>query len=159
MHDPRGLIDFHERAHRNLERLVAHCAGLTQEEADRSLAGFGYASVRLQLIHAIGAEAYWVGVLQGRVDAEDKDDLFPTVDSVAAWRRDVAAATRAYLDAVTEAELDASRVVTTWKGERRMAPAHVILRVITHLYHHQGQVVAMCRLLGRPVSGVDFPLD
>jgi hypothetical protein len=36
---------------------------------------------------------------------------------------------------------------------------HVILRTQTHLYRHQGQVVAMSRLMGRQKGGLDFPLD
>jgi uncharacterized damage-inducible protein DinB len=35
----------------------------------------------------------------------------------------------------------------------------VLLRTITHLYHHIGQVSAMCRLLGKPIPGSDFPPD
>jgi uncharacterized damage-inducible protein DinB len=32
------------------------------------------------------------------------------------------------------------------------------MRTMTHIYHHQGQVTAMCRLLGRPVNGLDYPI-
>ncbi len=38
-------------------------------------------------------------------------------------------------------------------------PAHVILRTQTHLFHHMGQITAMCRLLGHPIPpGIDFPV-
>ena len=40
-----------------------------------------------------------------------------------------------------------------------LAPAHVILRTQTHVFHHMGQLAAMCRLLGHPIpQGMDFPL-
>jgi hypothetical protein len=49
--------------------------------------------------------------------------------------------------------------MTTWGNkERVLTPALVILRIVTHLYQHQGPVVAMCRLLGKPCPGLDFPL-
>jgi len=31
------------------------------------------------------------------------------------------------------------------------------MRTLTHFFHHQGQIAAMCRLLGKPVSGLDYP--
>lgn len=42
--------------------------------------------------------------------------------------------------------------------ERMLIPAHALMRTLTHLYHHQGHIVAMCRLLGRPGQGVDYPI-
>ena len=50
--------------------------------------------------------------------------------------------------------------MTTW-GDRKMrlAPARVIVRTQTHVFQHQGQIAAMCRILGRPIpSGLDFPV-
>ena len=160
MYDAEGLLDLHQRGHRSLQKLIAHCGQLEAEQVNREIAGFGYPSVRLQLIHAIGAEAYWIGVVQGRIDTEDRDDVLLTVDSVAAWRTSVASATDEYLRAATPKELNTSRKMKTWDGtERDLVPARVFLRTLTHLYHHQGQVVAICRLLGKPASGMDFPLD
>src|SRR5262245_39485414 len=160
MHTAEALTDLHERGHRSLRTLLEHCGRLDPEQIDREFAGFGYPSVRLQLIHAIGAEAYWIGVLQGRMDAEDKDDVLRTIESVAAWRDAVAATTGAYLRAATPRELNTPRTMTTFGGKQReLVPARVVLRTFTHLYHHQGQVTAMCRLLGSPAAGMDFPLD
>jgi len=56
--------------------------------------------------------------------------------------------------------LNTRRKMATWGGkELELVPAHVILRTQTHIFQHQGQVAAMCRLLGRPIpTGLDFPL-
>jgi uncharacterized damage-inducible protein DinB len=32
------------------------------------------------------------------------------------------------------------------------------MRTITHIYHHQGQVAAMFRLLGSPSPGFNYPI-
>ena len=160
MYTAEALADLHERGHRNVRKRVEHCGRLDAEQVDREIAGFGHPSVRLQLIHAIGAEAYWIGVLEGRMDAQDRDGVLLTIASVAAWRDAVAAATDAYLRAASSRELNTPRTMTTFGGkERTLVPAHVVLRTLTHLYHHQGQVVAMCRLLGSPAAGLDFPVD
>ena len=40
--------------------------------------------------------------------------------------------------------LDTVRRMMTWGNkERLLLPAHVFMRPLTHIYHHQGQIVAM----------------
>lgn len=158
MHNAEAMLDIHERAHRNLRGLLEHCRALSSDEINRELDGFGYPTVRLQLHHAIGAEKYWVGVLQGRIDADDDSPNYPTVESLERYREEVFAATEAYLQAASESELNTARPMMTWGGkEQVLTPVHVVLRTQMHLYHHQGQVLAMCRLMGKPCSGFDYP--
>ena len=158
MYTSEALLDVHERAHRNLAGLLEHCRAFTPEELNRELPGFGYPSIRLQLAHVIGAQHYWLEVLHGRLDVDDRDAEVPTIASLEAWRTAVAGRVAAYLRSASSAELDTPRRMTTWgPREQVLAPARVILRTLTHVYHHQGQVVAMCRLLGRPAGGLDFP--
>lgn len=56
-------------------------------------------------------------------------------------------------------ELNTRRAMTTWGDKvKTLTPAHVILRTQTHAYQHQGQVAALCRLMGKPVPrGLDYP--
>ena len=67
MHTSAGLRDLHDRTHRSLQKLLDHCAGFTDEELRREMAGFGYPNILLQLHHMIGAEQYWIGVLEGKM--------------------------------------------------------------------------------------------
>jgi uncharacterized damage-inducible protein DinB len=159
MHTPGQLEDLATRAHARLAALLDHCRGFTPEELNRDLDGFGYPTVRLQLHHAIGAQEYWLGVLQGRVEPDLDDAAYPGIDELEAWRRRTADLTAAYLRATDEATLNAAVDLPTWGGRvRTLVPAQVVLRTITHIFHHQGQLAAMCRLLGRPVGGLDWPL-
>ena len=159
MYTAEALADIHERSHRALAKLIAHCGSLDTAAIERRLDGFGYPTVRLQFHHVIGAERYWVGVLDGRVDAELDDAKFPTIASLEAFRDGVAAATRAYLAGASAAELNTTRRMAVWGGrELDLKPAHVILRTQTHIFQHSGQLAAMCRLLGSPVERMDFPL-
>ncbi len=159
MYTSEALADIHERTHRSLARLVAHCETLPPPAIDRELEGFGYPTVRLQLHHMIGAERYWLGVLQGRMDVDDDDAAYPTLAALSEHRERVALTTRAYIDGASAAELNTPRAMVTWGGrEQVLVPARVVLRTQTHVFQHQGQVVAMCRLLGSPASGLDFPI-
>ncbi len=112
---------------------------LSPEQRDRELPGFGYPSVRLQIHHLIGAEEYWIGVLQGKFEVEDNDAAYPTMAALEEYRAQVAQATDAYLSTASESELNTSREMVTWQGKKRLlVPAHVVLRTLTHIYHHQG---------------------
>jgi hypothetical protein len=73
----------------------------------------------------------------------------------------VAEITRAYLRAASDEELNTAIERTTWQGKvRPLVAARVLVRTQTHIYQHQGQVAALCRLLGKPIpAGLDFPLD
>jgi len=159
MYTREALLDIHDRSQRSLAKLIAHGRALGTEELNRSIAGFGYATVRLQLHHVIGAEEYWVGVLRGLMLAEDNDALFPTIESLEEYRRKTAATTEDYLRGASPEELNTPRPMKLWGGrEAMLAPARAVLRTQMHVYHHQGQVLAMCRLLGKPGGEMDFPL-
>lgn len=159
MYTSEALLDIHSRSHRCLGRLLEHCRLFDADELGREIEGFGYPTLQLQFHHEIGAEEYWVGVLLGRMDVEDDAHLYPTIESLEAYRERVAARTREYLAGASVEELNTPREMTTWGGNvRALTPAHVLLRTSTHLFHHQGQIMAMCRILGRPAEGMDFPL-
>ncbi len=154
------LLEVHERVQHSFTKLLEHCASLTEEELNREIEGFGYPTVRLQLHHVIGAQKYWIGVLEGRIDADEDDPLYPTVASLQQYREQIDTLATHYLEHVSDDELVTARTMMTWGNhEKLLTPAHVFMRTCTHIYHHQGQVLAMCRLLGKPQSGLEYPLD
>jgi uncharacterized damage-inducible protein DinB len=154
------LQDVHERSHRNLKSLMAHCRPFSEAELSREFDGFGYPSILLQLHHEISCEKYWLGVLHGRMDVDENESEFRTVESLEAYRDEVSAATETYLSGASTDELNTPRPMVTWRERKRiLVPAHVIMRTNAHLYHHQGQILAICRLLGKPGEGMDYPIE
>jgi uncharacterized damage-inducible protein DinB len=143
-----------------LAGLLEHCAGFSDADQVREMEGFGYGTLRLQFDHVIGAERYWVGVLNGVVDVEEHESNRCSMEALRAFRERVTATTTGYLDGTTDEDLNRSRPLDTWNRKQvDLVPALVILRTQTHLFQHKGQIAAMCRLLGRPVpDGLDFPL-
>lgn len=160
MYLPAALLDLHRRSQHSLRSLMDQAADLPLADLDREHEGFGYPTVRLQLHHLIGAQEYWIGVLQGRVQADLEPDAYPTLESLAEYRDRVAGRVEAYLSEVPEESLNQAADFATWGGKTKtLRPAHVVLRTITHLYHHLGQMQAICRLAGLRTRFVDFPLE
>ena len=160
MYTSEALLDLHERVHISLHKLLMHCQKLGTEELIRKLKGFGYPTVLLQLHHVIAAEKYWVSVLAGSMLIDDDPSDDTTIEALSDYRKRVFGATVNYLQGASADELNTARTMTTWGNkERTIVPAHVLLRTQTHIFQHQGQILAMCRLLGKPASGLDFPLE
>ena len=162
MYDREALLDIHGRGHESFRRLIAFCGTLTIDELHQPLSGFGFPTVLAQLEHTIGAEVYWQTVVIRGYSEEVTMPQLPDLAAIEAFRDQTASATRAYLEGATEAELNTTRVMISDPGQSRLLrPADVILRVVTHIFNHQGQVLAMCRSMGRPNETIDldYPVD
>ena len=153
------LRDIHTRSHENFKQLLEHCRVFTEEELAREMEGFGDPSIRHHFHHVICAEKYWVSVIQGRMDVDEDDGRRRTIDEFERYRAEVFASADAYLRGASPEELSTPRPMMTWGGhERVLVPALIVTRTLMHLYHHQGKILAMCRLLGKPGEGMNYPL-
>jgi uncharacterized damage-inducible protein DinB len=162
MYDRDALLDIHGRAHESLRRLITFCGTLTTDKLHQSLSGFGFPTILRQLEHTIGAEGYWQTVVTRGYSEEATLPALPDLAAIEAFREHTASATRAYLEGATEAELNTPRLMISDPGQTRLLrPADVILRVVTHIFNHQGQVLAVCRSMGKPNDTVDldYPVD
>jgi uncharacterized damage-inducible protein DinB len=162
MYNAETLLDVHARAHESLRRLIAFCGTLTTDELRRPLPGFGFPTVLRQLEHTIGAEVYWQTVVTRGYNEEATLPNLPDLAVIEAFRAQTASATRSYLERATEAELNTPRRMTSDPAQTRLLrPADVIMRVVTHIFNHQGQVLAMCRSIGKPndTDDLDYPVD
>ena len=162
MYNAETLLDIHARAHESLRRLIVFCGNLTTDELSRPLTGFGFPTVLGQLEHTIGAEVYWQTVVTRGYTEEANLPNVRDVAAIEGFRRQTASATRSYLDSASVAELNSPRQMISDPGQTRLLrPADVIVRVVTHISNHQGQVLAMCRTIGKPNTkyDVDYPVD
>lgn len=162
MHNAASLIDIHARAHESLRRLIEFCGVLTEDELRKPINGFGLPTVLNQFTHTIGAELYWQTVVIRGYEQEPTLPDLSGLDLVESLRQQTAATTRGYLDRSSAAELNTARVMIVDPGETRVhRPADLIVRVVTHIFNHQGQILAMCRSLGKPNETIDldYPID
>jgi uncharacterized damage-inducible protein DinB len=152
-----GIIMLHSTMHERLDLLLRHVATLPEALHHKPISGFGHPSVWKQLVHILTCEDGWVHDLQNKAfDSWNEEDC-PTMASLVAAKARIREATRAYVDDLTEEQLN--KILTKrpvdWGGELR-SPAFILLHVITHAFHHKGQVVAMLRILGYPAPDTDL---
>ena len=109
------------------------------------------------MVHILTVEEGWVHDLQYKVFAGWREEDVATMAALLAEKRRILDATRAYLETLDEAQLSTTLAKRPegWFGELR-SPAFILLHVITHTFHHKGQVVAMLRALGHPAPNTDL---
>lgn len=163
MYTAAALLDIHSRAERNFGKLIAYCRTLPAESLSTRLPGFGFPTIMLQLEHTIGAEWYWQTVITTGYNEEVTMPDLPDLDAMEDFRQRISVITHDYLSQASDSELNTLREMVSDPGETRLLrPADVILRIVTHIYNHLGQILAMSRTLGHPNNDewdLDYPLD
>ena len=152
--DLRRLYDYGYWAN---ARLLEAVARLTPEQFTQPVAG-SYESVRNTRVHVMSAEWGWFDRCGGppRGPALQAAD-FPTLESIAeTWRR-VEAGGRAFLTALTDADVDRVVEFSLPKIEKRSAPlGHLLQHGAVHAVHHRGQIALLLRMLGHSPGNFDL---
>lgn len=152
-----ALLKQYEWAHNSLSIMLEHCARLDSEELARELPGFGHPSVHDQLVHIAEAELFWFRIAQGLPWLEIKPADYSDVPAIRELHARANGTARDYLTGLEDAQLHAPVRVEWEPGDGvEISPALMVSHLITHGFHHKGQVVAMCRLLGYPPPETDM---
>ena len=148
---------MHREAHGCLDIVFGHAATLPFATVAQELAGASHGSLRNQMVHVLFTEAAWVGDLQNKPVAKWRNEDFRDLTSLMEAKRKVTSETAKYLDALSEAELNRELAVKPkeWVGPLR-SPAFILLHIVTHAFHHKGQMTMMFRMLGRPSGDTDL---
>jgi uncharacterized damage-inducible protein DinB len=157
MFSKAGIIELHAAMHERFDLLLRHVATVPDDLQHKVISGFGHPSIRKQLVHILTCEEGWVHDLQNKAFPGWHEEDCPTMAALLIAKERIREATRTYLGGLTEQQLNttlAKRPVD-WGGELRSS-AFILLHVITHAFHHKGQVVAMLRILGYPAPDTDL---
>jgi len=157
MFSKAGILELHATTHERLDLLLRHVATVPEELLHKSISGFGHGSIWKQLVHILTCEEGWVHDLQNQPFPGWSEDDCPSMAALQDAKRRIREATRTYVGALTEEQLNTTlkHRPVDWGGELR-SPAFILLHVITHAFHHKGQVVAMLRILGYPAPDTDL---
>ena len=138
-------------------QLLAAVSRLTPEQFTQPVAG-SYGSIRNTLVHIMSAEWGWCDRCGGPPRGPALDPAnFPTLDSIVATWRQVESGVRAFLETLTDADLD--RIVEFQlprMPEKRAIPlGHLLQHGAVHGVHHRGQVALLLRVLGEVPGNFD----
>lgn len=152
-----GILELHATTHERLDLLLRHIATVPEELRHQPIPGFGHPSIWKQLVHVLMCEEGWVHDLQYKSFDGWSDEDCLTIAALLAHKNRIRAATQTYLGHLTEEQLNTTLTTppVDWGGELR-SPAFILLHVITHAFHHKGQIVAMLRILGYPAPDTDL---
>ena len=152
-----GIRQLHRWTHASLTVVLDHLETLPAEEYSRPVTGFGFPTLRDQMIHIFNCEGFWVHMLQGASYTDDAPGNRPLASDARAFQRDIMANTLAYLPGLTDEQLNTESELHFPDGDvATRTPALILHHMLTHAFHHKGQIVAMCRVLGHPAPDTDL---
>ncbi len=152
-----GIRKFHNWTHQSLTLLLDHLAKLPAADYTTEVPGFGFPTIRDQVIHILNCETFWIRTLQA-LPSQDQDPAgFPTVADARTLQHTVSVKTQNYLSRLSELHLNGNTELRFSDGDTAVrTPALILHHVLTHAFHHKGQIVAMCRILGHPAPDTDL---
>ena len=152
-----AIRKFHGWTHASLSLLLDHLSTLPASDYTKGLPGFGSPTVHQQVVHIFNCEGFWINVLQGEPYRDRNPADCVTVADARFLQHEVSRQTRAYLSGLSDLQLNTATELRFPDGDIAIrTPALVLHHVLTHAFHHKGQIVAMCRVLGHPAPDTDM---
>ncbi len=152
-----GVRKFHGWTHASLDLVLDHLATIAPEDYRKDLPSFGFPTLQTQVIHIFNCEGFWIHTLQGARYEDKEPGAWPSVRDVRVLQCEVNANTLAYLSGLTDEQLNADTELNFSDGDKAVCtPALVLHHILTHAFHHKGQIVCMCRILGHPAPDTDL---
>jgi uncharacterized damage-inducible protein DinB len=152
-----GVRKFHGWTHACLDLVLDHLSTIPANDYVREVFGFGFRTVREQTIHVFNCEGFWVHTLLGLRYVNRTLEDCPALGDVKLLQEEVSRSTHAYLSTLTDHQVNADAELHFPDGDVAVrTPAFVLYHVLTHAFHHKGQIVAMCRALGHPAPDTDL---
>jgi len=152
-----GVRKFHSWTHASLTLLLDHLSTIPTADYAREISGFGFPALQKQVIHIFNCEGFWIHTLQGLNYVDRTPVEFPTVADARILQQEVSRRTEAYLTGLTDQQLNSDTELHFPDGDTAVrTPALILHHLLTHAFHHKGQIVAMCRGLGHPAPDTDL---
>ena len=152
-----GVRKFHAWTHASLNLVLDHLSTIPASDYVKELPGFGCRTLREQAIHIFNCEGFWIQTLQGLRYVDRKPEECPAVGDARVLQQEAVQRTHAYLSSLTDQRLNTDSELYFPDGDVAVrTPALVLHHVLTHAFHHKGQIVAMCRALGHPACDTDL---
>lgn len=130
--------------------LLAYCATLSQGELVQEIPDFGNGSIRNLLIHNANVYQFWIGkfALRQEITFAKAADFFE-IKAIQDLYEPVAKLFATFLQKF-ENQLETPIINKNFSGDKSLeiSPLQLFTHVITHEFHHKGQILSMSRHLG-----------
>ena len=152
-----GIQKLHAWTHASLNVALDHLSTIPSRDYLSELPNFGFSTLRNQVIHIFNCEGLWIHVLQGLPYVDRNPAEYPSLADARLLLQQIIQQTQAYLSTLTDQQLNSNQELHFPDGDIAVrTPALVLHHVLTHAFHHKGQIVAMCRALGYPAPDTDM---
>jgi len=152
-----GVRKFHDWTHASLTALLNHLSTIPDNAYAKEVPGFGFPTIHAQVIHVLNCEGFWIHTLQSISFVDQAPANWPTVSDARRLQIEVSMRVLDYLSRLSEQNLNAPTELHFPDGDVAVrTPALILHHVLTHAFHHKGQIVAMCRILGHPAPDTDL---
>ncbi|HEX8895388.1 MAG TPA: DinB family protein, partial [Terriglobales bacterium] len=137
--------------------LLDHLSSIPATDYGKVLPAVGFPTLRDQVIHIFNCEGFWIQTLQGLSYVDRSPAQCPVVADARLFEQEVVQQTHTYLTGLTDRQLNRDTELNFSDGDIAIrTPALILHHVLTHAFHHKGQIVAMCRALGHPAPDTDL---
>jgi uncharacterized damage-inducible protein DinB len=152
-----GIRKFHHWTHASLTLLLNHLCAIPASDYTKEVPGFGFPSVRAQVLHILNCEGFWIYTLQAIPFVDQEPAKWPAASDARLLQSEVSTRTLDYLSRLSDQNLVAPTELHFPDGDVAVrTPALIVHHVLTHAFHHKGQIVSMCRILGYPAPDTDL---
>jgi uncharacterized damage-inducible protein DinB len=152
-----GIRTLHSWTHISLTLVLDHLSTIPEADYTKELSGFGFPTLRAQMIHIFNCEGFWIHTLRAMPFEDEAPADWPAASDARVLQSRVGAGTLAYLSGLTDEQLNADTELHFSDGDIAVrTPALVLHHILTHAFHHKGQIASMCRVLGHPAPDTDL---
>ena len=152
-----GIWKFHGWTHACLNLLLDHLSSIPATDYGKVLPAVGFPTLRERVIHIFNCEGFWIQTLQGLSYVDRSPAQCPAASDARLFQQEVVQQTHTYLSGLTDRQLNSDTELNFSDGDIAIrTPALILHHVLTHTFHHKGQIVAMCRALGHPAPDTDL---
>jgi uncharacterized damage-inducible protein DinB len=149
-----ALFDHQRKGPR--KRLLEFLLSVPQEAFVKPVPEAGGKSLRDHLVHLIGADEFWISLIQNRDYRSFEPAAYSTVEQVLPLIDEVSDRIDHVFSDGDEEWFVREMTISHHGRTEKVIPAMVATHMLTHEFHHKGQIVMIARMLGYEPPDTDL---
>ncbi len=153
-----GLKTIYAWVHETREVLFKHCESMPVELYTKELPNFGHGSIRNLQLHVFDVYNGWLlQFARQKPRQRPKREDYPNVAAVRQGFAQTDAMVEGFLSEFAYSlDKPLTRPHPSFPDGLTVTPRWLFTHVVTHEFHHKGQITDICRHLGHPTPDTDL---